>query len=111
MSTTVSSPGREQQINTFPAAGGSSGSGSYFIDPEINPLSQLWQTPVRHDQRTGTSHASASSKMLWYADAFQCAAMPLRANATRGPVLASSFGKCGVRVAAPATPGVIGSLP
>src|SRR4029453_14529835 len=42
---------REQQINRFPAAGGSSGSGSYFTDPEINPHSQVWQTPVRHDQR------------------------------------------------------------
>src|SRR6185295_16524946 len=64
MSMTVSSRGREQQINTFPAAGGSSGSGSYFTDPEISPDSQLWQTPVRHDQRTGTSQASASSSRL-----------------------------------------------
>jgi len=57
----MSSLGREQQINRFPAAGGSSGSGSYFTDPEINPHSQVWQTPVRHDQRTGTSQASENS--------------------------------------------------
>src|SRR5262249_40870119 len=61
MSITTSSWGREQQINRFPAAGGSSGSGSYFTDPEINPHSQVWHTPVRQDQRTGTSQASASS--------------------------------------------------
>ncbi len=47
----MSSSGCEQQINTLPAAGGSSGSGSYFTDPEINPHSQVWQTPVRHDPR------------------------------------------------------------
>ena len=51
MSITRSFRGREQQVNRFPAAGGSSGSGSYFSDPEINPHSQVWQTPVRHDQR------------------------------------------------------------
>ena len=32
--------------------------------PDIRPVSQVWQTPVRHDQRTGTSHASASSSRL-----------------------------------------------
>jgi hypothetical protein len=51
MSITRSFRGREQQVNRFPAAGGSSGSGSYFTDPEINPHLQVWQTPVRHDQR------------------------------------------------------------
>ena len=50
MSITRSSWGREQQINRFPAAGGSSGSGSYFTDPEINPHSQVWQTPLRQDE-------------------------------------------------------------
>jgi hypothetical protein len=45
------SPGREQQVNKFPAVGRSSGPGSYFTALEINPHSQVWQTPVRHDQR------------------------------------------------------------
>jgi hypothetical protein len=43
MSMTTSSQGREQQVNRFPVAGGSSGSGSYVTDPEINPHSQVWQ--------------------------------------------------------------------
>ena len=30
----------------------------------MSVVSQLWQTPVRHDQRTGTSQASASSSRL-----------------------------------------------
>src|SRR5215469_6383790 len=108
---TTSPTGREQQIRTLPSAGLSSGSGPYATAPETKPLSQLWQTPVRHDQRTGTSHASASSKMLRYIDAFQCAETPLRANDTSGPVPSSSLGKCGVRAPAPTTPGVIDSLP
>src|SRR3981081_4544205 len=37
--------------------------------------------------------------------------MPLRANDTSGPVLASSLGRCGARVATPTPPGVIDSLP
>jgi hypothetical protein len=49
--------------------------------------------------------------MLCYAEAFQCAAMPLRPNDIKGPVFASSFGRCGARIAAPTTPGVIDSLP
>src|SRR5436305_4404093 len=65
MSITTSSWGREQQINRFAAAASSSGSGSYFTDPDINPHSQVWQTPARQDQRTGTSQASASSSRLW----------------------------------------------
>jgi hypothetical protein len=60
MSIPRSFRGREQQINRFPAAGGSSGSGSYSTNPEINPRSQVWQTRVRQDRRTGRSHASAS---------------------------------------------------
>jgi hypothetical protein len=49
-----------------------------MTEPEISPVSQLWQTPVRHDQRTGTSHASASSSRLWKVDP-QCTARLLRA--------------------------------
>src|SRR5215467_10117274 len=108
---TVSPAGCEQQMSTLPSAGLSSGSGLYATDPETNPLSQLWQTPVRHAQRTGTSHASASSRRLWYADAFQWAAIPLRAKETSGPVLASAAGRCGLSAAAPTTPGVIDSPP
>ncbi len=33
-------------------------------DPPIRPVMQTWHTPVRHDHRTGTSHASASSSKL-----------------------------------------------
>jgi hypothetical protein len=52
MSITRSLGGESSKSTGFrPAAGGSSGSGSYFTDPEINPHSQVWQTPVRHNQR------------------------------------------------------------
>jgi hypothetical protein len=37
--------------------------------------------------------------------------MPLRANDTSEPVLASSFGRCGARVAASTTPGDSDALP
>ena len=63
-STTTSPTGREQQMSTLPVAGKSSGWGSYATFPETRPLSQLWQTPARHAQRTGMSHASASSSTL-----------------------------------------------
>jgi len=45
---------------------------------------QVWQTPVRHDHLTGTSHASASSSKLANF-ASQAAVIPLRANETGGP--------------------------
>ena len=64
-STTRSRTGREQQTRRLPSAGMSRGSGPYTTAPETRPVSQLWQTPLRHDQRTGTSQASASSRMLW----------------------------------------------
>src|ERR1051325_8946929 len=83
-------------MRTFPRAGGSSGAGREGAEPEINPLSQLWQTPVRHDQRTGTSHASASSSRLW-SSARQRVAIPLRAKDTSGPVPALPAGWCGAR--------------
>src|SRR5262249_636210 len=70
-------------INRFPAAAGSSGSGSYFTDPDINPHSQVWQTPARQDQRTGTSQASASSSRLWNFES-QETVSPARANETLG---------------------------
>src|SRR5580692_5809881 len=106
MSITKSSRGREQQINRFPAAGGSSGSGSYFTDPEINPHSQVWQTPVRHAQRTGTSQASASSSRLWNFES-QETVSPARANEILGPSLDASSGACGRGRGAFLTPGVM----
>src|SRR5215469_14404611 len=106
MSITKSSRGREQQINTFSAAGGSSGSGSYFTDPEINPHSQVWQTPVRQDQRTGTSQASASSSRLWNLGS-QETARPARANEILGPSPDDPVGGCGSRSGAFFTPGVM----
>src|SRR5947209_13199408 len=107
MSMTRSSRGREQQVNRFPAGGASSGSGSYFTDPEINPHSQVWQTPVRQDQRTGTSQASASSSRLWNLGSQQTV-RPARANEILGPSLGDPAGACGSRRGASSTPGVIG---
>src|SRR6516164_9254189 len=99
MSITVSSRGHEQQINKFPTAAGSSGSGSYFTDPEINPHSQVWQTPVRQDQRTGMSQASASSNRLWNFES-QGTVSPARANEILGPSPWESVGVCGGRLGA-----------
>src|SRR6266702_2353603 len=102
----ITSPrGREQQISASPVAGGSSGSGSYSTLPAISAVSQVWQTPVRQDHRTGTSHASASSSRLWYF-ASQGKVIPLRAKETCGPKPAGSAGKCGECVSA-FIPGVI----
>src|SRR4051795_13267301 len=104
---TRSSRGREQQVNRFPAAGGASGSGSYVTDPEINPHSQVWQTPLRQDQRTGTSQASASSSRLWNFGS-QETVSPVRANETPGPSPWESAGACGRRRGSAFTPGVMG---
>src|SRR5580704_1522574 len=108
MSMTMSSWGREQQINRFPSAGGSSGSGSYFTDPEINPHSHIWQTPVRHDHRTGTSQASASSNRLWNFES-QETVRPARANEIVGPSPEDPVGAWGSRRGAFFTPGVTDS--
>src|SRR3954471_15510628 len=104
---TRSSPGREQQVNRLPSAGGSSGPGSYVTDPETNPHSQVWQTPVRHDQRTGTSQDSASSSRLWNLGS-QETVRPARANEIFGPVPGGLAGACGGRSGASFTPGVTG---
>src|SRR5262245_61198181 len=106
-SSTTSPRGRQQQISAPPFAGGSSGSGSYSTSPAISAVSQVWQTPVRQDHRTGTSHASASSSRLWYL-AFQGNVSPLRAKETCGPNPAGSAGKCGEYVPA-FIPGVMAS--
>src|SRR3954449_5776548 len=107
MSITRSSRGREQQVNKLPSAGGSSGSGSYVTDPEINPHSQVWQTPVRQDQRTGMSQASASSSKLSNLGSQQTV-RPVRANEIHGPSLGDPAGACSSRRGASSTPGVIG---
>src|SRR6516165_12424780 len=107
MSTTTSSRGREQQVNKLPAAGGSSGSGSYVTEPEINPHSQVWQTPVRQDQRTGTSQASASSSRLWNLGP-QETVRPARAKEILGPWPGDPAGTCGGRRGTSLTPGVMG---
>src|SRR5947209_5260672 len=107
MSMTRSSRGREQQVNKLPSAGGSSGSGSYFTDPETNPHSQVWQTPVRQDQRTGTSQASASSSRLWNLGS-QETVRPARAKEILGPLPGAPVGTCGDRRGTSFTPGAIG---
>src|SRR5271165_298909 len=75
--------------------------------PEIKPLSQVWQTPVRHAQRTGTSQASANSRRLENF-AFQHTLRPLRANDTCGPEPTGPVGGCGGACDGSTTPGVIG---
>src|SRR5271166_5854830 len=106
MSIARSSRGREQQINRFQAAGGSSGSGSYVTDPEINPHSQVWQTPVRQDHLTGTSQASASSSRLWNLGS-QATVRPARAKEILGPLPGNPAGACGDRRGTSFTPGVM----
>src|SRR5215470_7385849 len=107
MSMTRSSRGRAQQVNTLPPTGGSSGSGSYVTDPKTNPHSQVWQTPVRQDQRTGTSQASASSSRLWNLGS-QETVKPARAKEILGPLPGDPAGACGGRRGTSFTPGVMG---
>src|SRR5215469_12421848 len=95
--------GLEQQIRILPSAGGSRGSGSYSTEPLTIADSQLWQTPVRQDQPTGTRQASASSRMLWNCSP-QAPVTPLRTNETRGPEPDTDRGGSGVFGAA--MPGV-----
>src|ERR1700758_4069878 len=76
-----------------------------MTEPDISPVSQLWQTPVRHDQRTGTLHASASSSRLWNAEP-QWTARLLRVKDISGPTSAVSPGGCGGHRGTAAMPGV-----
>src|SRR5579864_481903 len=72
----------------------------------MSPVSQVWQTPVRHAHRTGTSQASASSSRLSNGGP-QWTLRPLRANDTSGPATARAFGGCGgLGSNVAATPGV-----
>src|SRR5271163_2778002 len=72
----------------------------------MSAVSQLWQTPVRQDHRTGTSHASANSRMLWNAGPHRTL-RPVRAKDTSGPVPTVPAGACGGLSGAAATPGVL----
>jgi hypothetical protein len=92
--------GIEQQVRTLPLWGGSIGSDKYVTPPEINPVSQVWHTPVRHDHFTGTSQASASSSRLRH-EGSQPIVSPLRTNETRGPGPGGPGGGCGERFGAP----------
>src|ERR1700691_1528831 len=74
--------------------------------PATSPVSQVWQTPVRHAHRTGTSQASASSSKLWNGDP-QRTLRPLRANETIGPEPGGPAGKCGGRCGEGSMPGVL----
>ena len=56
---------------------------------------QVWQTPVRHDHLTGTSHASASSCKLPNLRS-HATVIPLRANETEGPAPRGPSGMRGV---------------
>src|SRR5579885_440586 len=107
MSMTSSPRGREQQVNKLPSAGGSSGSGSYVTDPKTNPHSQVWHTPVRQDQRTGTSQASANSSRLWNRGS-QETVRPARAKEILGPAPGGPVGACGSPRGASFRPGVMG---
>src|SRR5579862_3619249 len=68
---------------------------------------QVWQTPARQDNLTGTSHASASSSKLPNFGS-QEVVIPLRTNATEGPDPGGPFGRCGARATC-FKPGVIAS--
>src|SRR3954470_22659541 len=71
----------------------------------MSPLSHWWQTPVRHDQLAGTSHASASSSKLEY-DVLQRTERPDRAKETVGPSPATPAGRCGGLDDTSMTPGM-----
>src|SRR5208282_5634301 len=62
--------------------------------------------PVRHDHRTGTSLASASSSKLWNVGP-QRTLRPLRANETSAPKPGGPAGKCGSRRGEAAMPRVM----
>ena len=75
---------RPTQSKTSPLGGGSSGGREYFTSPESKAVEQVWQTPVRQDQRVGTSQSSAvSSKVRSLASAGTESA--LRAKVIVGP--------------------------
>ena len=79
---------------------------SMLTVPATSAVSHVWQTPVRHDHRTGTSQASASSSRLSNGAPHRTW-RPLRANETCGPAPGCPDGRCGGRCGEAATPGVI----
>src|SRR5215469_2564769 len=56
---------------------------------------QVWQTPVRHDHLTVTSHASANSSKLANLES-HATVRPLRANEIERPDPGGPCGRCGV---------------
>jgi hypothetical protein len=79
----------------------------YVVEPAISGVTHVWQTPLRHEKRVGTSQASANSRMLAYLED-QFAVIPLRENDTVGPVPAGPAGGCGRAVDFSTIPGLIG---
>src|ERR1700712_2902863 len=71
----------------------------------MSPDSQLWHKPTRPDHLTGTSHASANSRMLLNRGSHGTVS-PLRVKETFGPLPTAPAGKCGGRDATGAMPGV-----
>ena len=65
-SSATSSRGCSGGWSALPSADASTGSGCTRPTRRHGLSPQLWHTPVRHDQRTGTSQASASSRRLPY---------------------------------------------
>jgi hypothetical protein len=90
-------------MSTFPEVGLSSGDYKKSIRQSDSHAGMT--APIRHDHRTGTSHASASSSKLANFGS-PAVVIPLRANDRR----ARSWrpGRCGVGTT-PAIPGVIAS--
>src|SRR5690348_10543527 len=60
-SRTRSPVGLDEQISVSSGSGSSSGGTTYSVAPDSTRVMQVWQTPVRHDHRVGTSQTSASS--------------------------------------------------
>ena len=75
--------------------------------PDSTAVTQVWQTPVRHDHCVGTSHASASSSTEVYRSD-QAAVRPERAKVTAGPAPGVPGGWCGGGASVRTTPGLIG---
>src|SRR5262249_58611506 len=110
MSRTTSVLGRAQQTSTCPSAGASSGSGAYVTPPDRIGVMQVWQTPVRQDQRVGTSQASARSSTFWLPSG-NGTAIPLRAKVTNGPVPGRPGGLYGGPASLPLLPGLVCAEP
>ena len=56
----------------------------YSVFPSITGVTHVWHTPLRHEYRVGTSHASANSRSVWK-PGDQLTLSPLRAKVIRAP--------------------------